>query len=112
MKIIIHFALALVLGSATGLAQEKKTILLIGHKPDHPPKCHEYLSTCELLAKCLRQTKGIEAVVSNGWPVDEKLLKRTDAIVLYTSPGAEIVLAEKAASAFEAMMKRLSLIHI
>ena len=106
MKIITRFALVLALGSSPGLAQEKKTILLIGHKPDHPPKCHEYLSTCELLAKCLRQTKGIEAVVSNGWPVDEKLLKRTDAIVLYTSPGAEIVLAEKSAATFEAMMKR------
>ena len=80
MKIIIRLALILALGSSPGLAQEKKTILLIGHKPDHPPKCHEYLSTCELLAKCLRQTKGVEAVVSNGWPTDEKLLKRTAAI--------------------------------
>lgn len=106
MKITAYFTLLLALGAAAGLAREGKTILLIGHKPDHPPRCHEYLSTCELLAKCLRQTKGIEAVVSNGWPTDAKLLERTDAIVLYTSPGAEIVLAEKSAAAFEAMMKR------
>ncbi|MFP6737852.1 MAG: ThuA domain-containing protein, partial [Planctomycetota bacterium] len=106
MKLIACFTLTLALGSPAILSQEEKTILLIGHKPDHPPKCHEYLSTCELLAKCLRQTKGLEAVVSNGWPADEKLLQRTDSIVLYTSPGAEIVLAEKSAAAFEAMMKR------
>ena len=104
MKIIACVTLALALGSSAGLAQEEKTILLIGHKPDHPPRCHEYLSTCEMLAKCLRQTKGVEAIVSNGWPTDAKLLERTDSIVLYTSPGAEIVLAEKSAAAFEAML--------
>ena len=106
MKLIACLTLGLALGSPAILSQEEKTILLIGHKPDHPPKCHEYLSTCELLAKCLRQTKGIKAVVSNGWPADKKLLQQTDAIVLYTSPGAEIVLAEKSAVDFEAMMKR------
>ena len=106
MKLIAYLTLALTLGAPAILAEEEKTVLLIGHKPDHPPKCHEYLSTCKLLAKCLRQTKGIEAVVSNGWPTDQKLLQRTDAIVLYTSPGAEIVLAEKSAADFEAMMKR------
>ena len=94
MRSAALFAIALVLGGTAGHAQEKKTVLLIGHKPDHPPKCHEYLSTCELLAKCLRQTRGVEAVVSNGWPTDAKLLERTDSLVLYTSPGAEIVLAE------------------
>ena len=106
MKLIACLTLGLALGSPAILSQEEKTILLIGHKPDHPPKCHEYLSTCELLAKCLRQTKGIKAVVSNGWPTDKKFLQQTDAIVLYTSPGAEIVLAEKSAADFEAMMKR------
>ena len=83
-----------------------KTILLIGHKPDHPPKAHVYLPTCELLAKCLRQTVGVETVVSNEWPKDEKVAERADALVLYTNPGAERTLQGSGAKAFEAMMKR------
>lgn len=83
-----------------------KTILLIGHKPDHPPKSHVYLPTCELLAKCLQQTVGVETVVSNEWPKDEKVAERADALVLYTNPGAERTLQGSGAKAFEAMMKR------
>ena len=83
-----------------------KTILLIGHKPDHPPKSHVYLPNCELLAKCLRQTVGVETVVSNEWPKDEKVAERADALVLYTNPGAERTLQGSGAKAFEAMMKR------
>ena len=61
----------------TGEAAERRTegnktaarkIVRIGHKPDRPPGTHLYLKECELLAKCLRQTAGVAAVVSDGWP--------------------------------------------
>jgi type 1 glutamine amidotransferase len=67
-------------------------ILLIGHPPDHPPLTHMYLPECELLAKCLRQSPGVQAVVSDGWPKDAELLQGVDAIVLYSSPGADLLL--------------------
>jgi hypothetical protein len=68
-KLPCLFVLCLALNSAHMLA-ETKTILLIGHKPNHPPRIHVYLPTYELLAKCLRQTEGVEAVVFNEWPED------------------------------------------
>lgn len=70
----------------------KTKILLIGHKPDHPPGTHLYLHECGLLAKCLEQTAGVKAVVSDGWPTDPKVLEGVKAIALYSSPGAEILL--------------------
>jgi len=70
----------------------KTKILLIGHKHDHPPQSHMYLEVCGMLAKCLMQTPGVEAVVSDGWPTDPGVLKGVKAIVLYTSPGGTILL--------------------
>ena len=103
-KIPCLFVLCLALNSS-GWA-ETKTVLLIGHKPDHPPKTHVYLPTCELLAKCLRQTEGVETVVSNEWPKDEKVAERADVLVLYTNSGAERTMQGSGAKTFEAMMKR------
>jgi hypothetical protein len=66
-------------------------IVLIGHKPDHPPGTHLYLEECRLLAGCLEQTANVKAVVSDGWPKDAAVLDGVSAIVLYSSPGADIV---------------------
>jgi len=66
-------------------------IVLIGHKPDHPPGTHLYLNECGLLAQCLRQSPGVEAIVSDGWPKDAGVLEGVNAIALYTSPGAELL---------------------
>lgn len=75
-------------------AGETKTrILLIGKNNDHAYGTHEYMFECNLLAKCLHQTKGVETVVSNGWPKDEALLKDIKAIVLYTANGGNVLLA-------------------
>jgi type 1 glutamine amidotransferase len=81
-------------------------VLLIGHQPDHPPGTHLYLPGCELLAQCLRQTDGVEAVVSDGWPADPEVLKGVNAIVLYSSPGAEILLEGPHREQFEALMRQ------
>ncbi len=80
-------------------------IVLMGHKPDHPPGTHLYMHECGLLAKCLGQTPGVEAIVSDGWPADPKVIKDAAAIVLYSSPGAEILLAGPHAKQVDQMLK-------
>ena len=83
-----------------------KKILLIGHELDHAWGTHMYLPTCELLAKCLRQTPGVEAVVSDGWPKDKKELEGVDAIVLYSSPGGELLLDGEQAAEVDRLLKQ------
>lgn len=70
---------------------ETKKVLLIGKQPDHPFGSHMYLHTCKLLSKCLAN-HDIETVVSDGWPADPKQLEDVQAIVVYTSPAAELLL--------------------
>ena len=84
----------------------KTKIVLIGHRPDHPPGTHLYLKECRLLAKCLGQTPGIEAVVSDGWPKQASLLENVSALVLYSSPGAELLLRPDHAAQAQALLKR------
>ena len=80
-------------------------VLLIGHQPDHPPGTHLYLDECELLAKCLRQSPNVEAIVSDGWPKDAAQLQGVDAIVLYSSPGADLLLQGEHAETVQEMLK-------
>src|SRR5947199_106787 len=85
-------ALGLLGGVSPGGDQAKTKILLIGANPDHPYGSHMYLHTCNVLAKCLELTPGVEAVVSNGWPKDPAALKGVKTIVLCSPPGAELLL--------------------
>src|SRR5262249_29398750 len=78
-------------GMASADEQTKTKILLIGKDPDHPYGSHMYLHTCGVLAKCL-ELNGAEAAVSNGWPKDAAKLDGVKAIVIYTSPAAELLL--------------------
>lgn len=66
---------------------EKTKILLLATPPDHPYGTHMYREGCEILARCLRQNSGVEAVVSVGWPTDPKMLEGVRAIALYSGPG-------------------------
>lgn len=94
--------------------EQTNRILLIGKDRDHPYGTHEYMTECKLLANCLKQTSGIETVVSNGWPKDETKLKDVKAIVLYTRNGADVVLKNPAREQFLKMMKNgvgLTAIH-
>ena len=86
--------LLLVLAAGLAAAQEKSAtkILFIGKEPDHPYGSHMYLHTCNVLAKCVELTPGIETVASSGWPDDAAKLKGVQAIVVYTSPAAELLL--------------------
>jgi len=66
-------------------------ILLVAKDRDHAFSQHEYLSDCNILAKCLRQTKGVEAEVVNGWPRDPAKLKGVTAIVFNTRMGGSVL---------------------
>src|SRR5262245_53373045 len=102
-------ALALVgLAGGVALAQERPRVkvLLIGKDPDHPHGTHMYMHTCGVLAKCLELTPGVEAVVSNGWPRDAKALEGVKAVVVYTSPAAELLLDGPHKEQVDALMKK------
>ncbi len=100
-------ALALFLAAGPVQAAEKARtrILLIGKAPDHPYGSHMYMHTCGVLARCLELTPGVEAVVSNGWPKDPKMLRGVKCIVLYTSPAAEFLLEGPHRLQVDRMMK-------
>ena len=70
-------------------------ILLIATKRDHPWASHMYEQECALLAKCLNQTPGIEAVVcpTHDWPADPAMLRDLKAIVFYSRSAGDILLA-------------------
>src|SRR5438105_7447516 len=93
------------IASATPTAERKTKILLIGHQHDHPAGSHMYLETCAVLAKCLAQTPGVEAVVSDGWPKDPNALKNVRSIVFYSSHGGDILLAPDHRAQAEQMMR-------
>lgn len=89
-------------------------IVLIGKDRDHPPKTHEYMAWCRLLAKCLEQTQNVQAVVSNGWPKDPAVLKGVDAIVFYTKEAGNVMFGGPQRAEAEALLKRgvgLTAIH-
>lgn len=89
---LLVLAVWLVSSTCLWAADNKVKILLIGKDRDHPFTTHEYMTDCQLLAKCLQQTPGVEAVVSNGWPKDPALLKDVNAIVLHTANGGNVLL--------------------
>lgn len=66
-------------------------VLFVGKQPDHPYGSHMYLHTCRMLAECVR-LNGLEPVVSDGWPTDRATLEGVRTIVVYASPGAELLL--------------------
>lgn len=95
--LVVAFAFLVILAPVSRADEETPVertvkIVLIGHKLDHPFRSHMYLHECRLLAKCLEQTPGVTAVVSDGWPQDSKTMQDVDAIVFYSSPAANIML--------------------
>ncbi|WP_162823144.1 ThuA domain-containing protein, partial [Klebsiella variicola] len=94
----------LLLGSEISLADKPLKVLLLGKEVDHPYGTHMYLFECELLAKCLRQSPEIEAIVSNGWPRDPKVLEDVDVIVSYSADAGSELLSGRQKADFERMM--------
>jgi type 1 glutamine amidotransferase len=87
------FALSAWLLASTTLvgADARAKILLIGKDLDHPRNTHTYMSDCELLARCLSHTDGVQTVVSNGWPKDPAVVEGLTAIVLHTRLGGSVL---------------------
>src|SRR5438105_10502331 len=90
-KLFFAFAVWLLASAELIAADNRAKILLIGKDLDHPRNTHTYMSDCELLAKCLRKTAGVETVVSNGWPKDAATVKDVTAIVLHTRLGGTVL---------------------
>ncbi len=78
---------SLILTVSTLDAMDKKIILVAG-KPSHGPGDHEFNAGCLLLENCLDKLEGIDAEVHpNGWPADESILEKADAVFLYMDGG-------------------------
>ena len=90
-KLVCIFAVWLLASTVAVAADKKAKILLMGKDLDHARNTHTYMSDCTLLAKCLRQTDGVETVVSNGWPKDPAVVKDVTAIVLHTRLGGTVL---------------------
>ena len=106
MKSLVAVFVSLLAVGQAALAEDANHVLLVGHKLDHPFGTHMYLQECRLLAKCLNQNPGIKATVSNGWPSDESVLKKIDALVFYSSPAGDVMLSDKNKIQAEALFKR------
>ncbi|MBX9792280.1 MAG: ThuA domain-containing protein [Pirellulales bacterium] len=93
LAIVVGFAEESLAAEPTAAnAASTKRILLIGAAKDgHPYRTHEYMPVCELLAKCLRQTPGVEPVVSRGWPADAAASEGASSIVVYVPWGANVL---------------------
>src|SRR5262249_46184419 len=104
----LFWTLALWLLGSTALvaADPKAKVLLIGKDLDHPRNTHTYMSDCALLAKCLRQTKGVDTVASNGWPKDPAVVNGVTAIVLHNRLGGTVLLGGPQRRQVEELLKR------
>ena len=105
-QLLCALAVWFVASPALDASDNKAKILLIGKDLDHARNTHTYISDCELLAKCLRQTDGVETVVSNGWPKDEAVTKDVTAIVLHTRLGGTVLFRGPQRRRVEEMMKQ------
>jgi type 1 glutamine amidotransferase len=114
VKHLLAIGLSLVLCTGLLAADRKAKILLIGKDLDHARNTHTYMSDCELLAKCLRQTEGVAAVVSNGWPNDPAVLKDVTAIVVHNRLGGSMLFGGPQRRQVEELVKQgvgLTAIH-
>ena len=101
----IYIAVLLIFISTQTSAVGQTKILFIGKEPDHPYGSHMYLHTCEVLAKCLRRVDGVQTVESNGWPRNPQVVDGNSAIVIYTSPAAELLLDGPHRDAVDQLMR-------
>ncbi len=67
---------------------EKKKVVFVAGGPSHGFGAHDHLAGCNLLANKLKEAKpGYETVVTQGWPVDEKVFDGADAVIIYSDGG-------------------------
>ncbi len=106
MRLLHVFLGGLLLMGSRGLAEEPLHVLLLGKERDHPYATHMYMFECELLAKCLKQTPGVEATVINGWPKDQQLLDQVDVVVSYSADAGSSLLGGRHQAEFRKLMER------
>jgi len=92
----------------SALAATPAKIVLVAGKPSHGPGEHEFNAGSMLLAKCLRQNPGVDAiVVKGGWPADDSFFAGANSIVLYMDGGENHpLLADDRLAALGKLMKR------
>jgi type 1 glutamine amidotransferase len=114
MNRISASCLVLCLAAAQGRAQQplakqdelqKAKILFIG-ADNRSGNSHVWMHTCEVLAKAVRRTPGIETMVSNGWPKDFKSLEGVRALVVYSPPAGDHLLQGAGRNQFHELMKQ------
>jgi hypothetical protein len=80
------------LRSSTETESPSVKLLLIGSGPDgHPFQTHEYMAGLKILAKCLKDVRGLEITTVRAdepWREGPELMARADGVVLYLSEGA------------------------
>ncbi|WP_158534867.1 PQQ-dependent sugar dehydrogenase [Mucilaginibacter hurinus] len=68
--------------------------MIISSPVDHGYGTHMYEHEGKLLAKCLEQTSGVEAVTSYGWPKDPAILKDVKGLVFYSKSAFDLMMAD------------------
>ena len=106
LKQFLTLAVWLLASTALVGADKRAKILLIGKDLDHARNTHTYMSDCELLARCLNQTDGVQTVLSNGWPNDPAVIKGVTAIVLHTRLGGSVLFRGPQRRQVEEMLKQ------
>jgi hypothetical protein len=96
IRAFLVMTFALLAGTAATHGLDKKKVVLVWTAPDHPYTTHMYQFECGVLARCLNQSPGIDAVVCPDpeWPRDPELFKNAAAIVYYSRNAGDIVLAD------------------
>jgi type 1 glutamine amidotransferase len=73
---------------ATGSAQARKHILLIGDRPSHGPLQHEHNAAVHLLQKALKAVPGATVTTHfDGFPTDLSLIDKADAVFMFCTGG-------------------------
>jgi hypothetical protein len=69
-------------------ADKPKPLVLIAGTPSHGAGAHEFNAGVQLLAKCLKDVRGLDVrVVLNGWPKNESVFDDVAGILLYMDGG-------------------------
>jgi hypothetical protein len=80
---------------ATCASAAPREILLIAGPPSHTRLAHEQNAAAFLFARFLNQVPGIHATVSkSGWPADESLVAKADAIWVFCDGGNKHLIAQ------------------
>lgn len=96
LSCVLVFMAASLCGHVVCGTDGPKRLVLVAGKPSHPPRMHEFNAGVQLLAKCLQDVPQVKVdVVLNGWPVNEELFDRADAIVFYMDGGPKHELVQE-----------------